>query len=700
MINRKINQKEVEDMERMRKTVLYLTSFLLLGCLGWVFFHALCTIPQAKNILKNRTVFPLILAGSIFLLLLFVKLADWCRSWKKHTLMKATAIVFLLILVLQFLYLYYVRYWVGYDNLLVLDEAWYMQTDGHISPDFYDSYFQRYPHNHPVTILLYWVLKAAGKLGVSGLYWPSHLLGLVSIDLALLFMWKLACETEDIHRGFLVAVLSLFDPIIYIWIPWHYTTVCLLPFLSAGIYFGWKTWKAVNLRSQIIYAACTGIFTAVGMRIRITEGILLIAFLIMAVCVKGWNRCRLAACLIPFLVICGLTWAGTGMLRNHYADFDSSDKAFPPAHFVMMGVGGDGTYKKKDVEFTARIPGEEAKTKADLQEAGKRIRNLGVKGTISLAGEKMLTVWQDGSCGFQSEWLYPLKDSRAFQYICGEKNDLFLYWVQIFYVMILFLTLAGTAASMISGRMGTGMLLRLVLLGNILFYLMWEAQNRYSIGMVGILLFLAADGCRLLQNGELETEHIVPVLIRKRGWGAVTAILAVMLAILLYRPLFVEETEWREFSVRNIYRVGQNLQDIVSGDRVTQTFVASSAFDHILVQGYLKNGAVPDGGCQMLIQDEEGKKLEEAFLSAQQIAETQLDFTFDPIVPDGETVYTIVIEPKGIRENHALQLYRFNSSMDLYPAGKLSCNGREEKGNLIFSVYEERTGTIFRRIFL
>ena len=199
---------------------------------------------------------------------------------------------------------------------------------------------------------------------------------------------------------------------------------------------------------------------------------------------------------------------------------------------------------------------------------------------------------------------------------------------------------------------------------------------------------------------ELKTEHIVPVLIRKRGWGAVTAILAVMLAILLYRPLFVEETEWREFSVRNIYRVGQNLQDIVSGDRVTQTFVASSAFDHILVQGYLKNGAVPDGGCQMLIQDEEGKKLAEAFLSAQQIAETQLDFTFDPIVPDGETVYTIVIEPKGIRENHALQLYRFNSSMDLYPAGKLSCNGREENGNLIFSVYEERTGTIFRRIFL
>lgn len=80
MINRKIDQKEAEDMERMRKMVLYLVSSLLLGCLGWVLLHALCTIPQAKNIFKNRTMFPLILAGSIFLLLLFVKLADWCRS--------------------------------------------------------------------------------------------------------------------------------------------------------------------------------------------------------------------------------------------------------------------------------------------------------------------------------------------------------------------------------------------------------------------------------------------------------------------------------------------------------------------------------------------------------------------------------------------------------------------------------------------
>ena len=72
----------------------------------------------------------------LFLLLLFLKLSVISRSWQKHTLLRGTVVVFLMILILQFLYLYYVRYWVGYDNLLVLDEAWHMQKTGHISPDF------------------------------------------------------------------------------------------------------------------------------------------------------------------------------------------------------------------------------------------------------------------------------------------------------------------------------------------------------------------------------------------------------------------------------------------------------------------------------------------------------------------------------------------------------------------------------------
>ena len=110
-----------------------------------------------------------------------------------------------------------------------------------------------------------------------------------------------------------------------------------------------------------------------------------------------------------------------------------------------------------------------------------------------------------------------------------------------------------------------------------------------------------------------------------------TGTMAVILVVLLYRPLFTEETSWREFSVRNIYRAGKNLENIVSGERVTQTFTASSAFDCILVQGYLKNGEVSDGGCQVEIQDETGKTLVSTFPQHSRSQKTSWILVLNPL---------------------------------------------------------------------
>ena len=90
-------------MKNVQKIILYLTSVLLLGCLGWIFIHAVCAVPQAKNIFKDKNMLPVIVAGTVFLLLLFLKLSVVSRSWQKRTLLMGTVIVFLMILILQFL---------------------------------------------------------------------------------------------------------------------------------------------------------------------------------------------------------------------------------------------------------------------------------------------------------------------------------------------------------------------------------------------------------------------------------------------------------------------------------------------------------------------------------------------------------------------------------------------------------------------
>ena len=62
-------------MKNVQKIILYLTSVLLLGCLGWIFIHAVCAVPQAKNIFKDKNMLPVIMAGTLFLLLLFCEKA-------------------------------------------------------------------------------------------------------------------------------------------------------------------------------------------------------------------------------------------------------------------------------------------------------------------------------------------------------------------------------------------------------------------------------------------------------------------------------------------------------------------------------------------------------------------------------------------------------------------------------------------------
>ena len=41
-------------MKNAQKIILYLTSVLLLGCLGWIFIHAVCAVPQAKKHIQRQ----------------------------------------------------------------------------------------------------------------------------------------------------------------------------------------------------------------------------------------------------------------------------------------------------------------------------------------------------------------------------------------------------------------------------------------------------------------------------------------------------------------------------------------------------------------------------------------------------------------------------------------------------------------------
>ena len=687
-------------MKVLEKLIKYTTSILLILCLGWILCNSVGKIPEATNIYAGKKVTLQVLLGAFFLAVCLWSLRVWSRFWEEKWIKRGSIIVFFLVFLVQIVYLYFVRYYVSFDNVLVLNEAKEMLETGRISPDFYNAYFQRYPHNYPITVLLYWILRVGAKLGIHNAHLLACLLGLVCMNLAMIFSWKIICAMKGPAWGFVFAVAALLNPIIYIWIPWHYTTVCMLPFISICMYLAIKIYREKEDKVPWKLAILLGIALALGMKLRITLVIWGIALLIVGIGLEVWKRKHLLKAIIPFMAAFLLVWGVCGAVNHYYAAFDSSDREFTVAHYLMMGLNGDGTFNNDDVNYTDRIRGKSEKTKEDLKVAKERLQEMGLGGLIKHTAKKMLVTWQDGSCGFDQRWIIPCKYTTPYLYICGEKNDVFLYYAQCFYVMLLLFTIVGAIFSLRQGQLGSAMVLQLFLLGNILFYCLWEAQSHYSIGMIFVFLILAIHGMETLSSWKIKDKAADSTVLvglgtfrkkRRLCYGVGAGLLILALAVSLYRPLFATPITYRIFSVRNIFSAGEKLTELTKMDEIVQSFSTRIAFNHILVQGYLNDTSYTGPGCQIELQDAKGNLLAERTLSGAEITAEQLKLEFDPIVPEGETSYRIVIKPLMEKKENGLNLYRFNGALDLYKDGAIVKNGKDENGDLIFSVYYEDT---------
>lgn len=613
----------------LEQIVLYATSILLVFFLGWIFIHASGKIPLAKNIFKGN-MYRIILPG-VGLFIMVMLFLTWKVSKLQEKYLKA-GIGFLgcLIVLLQFLYLYYVRVYVNYDNLLVLNQAVEMQTTGKIDPSFFNEYFLRYPHNYPMVILMYYVLRLAGSIGFTNVYWTAAAFGLLCMDVALTAGAGIVRKMYGWKPCFIYMAFCVCNPVVYVWIPWYYTTLSAMPFFIAAM----------------------GIFLAV-------------------------------------------TWCACGQIQKKYVDFDCEDKAFPVTHYIMMGLGGEGTFKPEDLAFTQSFDGKEEKIEANLEEAHRRFKKMGWAGFVKLLGRKLVITWHDGSMGFQDRWMNEIQPSDGYLYLIGEKNDIFLAYMQIYYVMSLLLMILGTVGSLIKKRTGMNLILRLTLLGTIIFFMFWEAQNRYSLFMTFVFTVLSLDGLFFLVRGFGKISEKYGKPAAKIGVGCGMGVLAVIFGVVLYQPVFRQSISYCDYSVRNMYSVGENLKNITEHDVIEQSFATDRPFNTVYISGGFADNGSAQGGCLLEIRDGEESTVASRELTGEEIAAGQIMATFDTVMPAQKTEYTIRISPRGVTAENPMYLQRFNGAIDIYPDGRLTRGTEGEKGDLIFSVYQNKQGKYF-----
>ncbi len=357
----------------------------------------------------------------------------------------------------------------------------------------YYEYYGYFPNNLGAMTVLHAVFSLASLFGISDFFAVGILFNSLLIVATVLVVF-LICKKL---RGSVGGVLSLLFfllcvPFSFMGAAFYTDSLSLLfPVLFYYLYLHYKeqeTWKM-----RLVYAAAMAAALTLGMMIKFTVLIVLVAVLIDGLLCLHWKKvCLFAGCSI-ILAVAVFGIRDAVLYHGHLDREQSRELKTPYLHWVMMGMQNNGYYNPEDYEYTRSFSSEE-RSEACLRKAKERVRDMGIGGLTELFMNKILVCFGDGTYAL-SDFLddSPDKESWLHKYILyeGEKYSSYQHFATGMLLMVYFFMLAG-AVDCLVGRADDGeweiLAPRLACLGILSFLMLWETSGRYFTNFVPMML--------------------------------------------------------------------------------------------------------------------------------------------------------------------------------------------------------------------
>lgn len=430
-----------------------------------------------------------------------IRYADW---W---ALLAATLALFLI----QITIAVNIAFMTGWDAGTVFDFAW-QKVDGQ-AVEGYGSYFSFYPNN----ILIAWLYTQVLALYRATL---QGLLGAAQLHLLIALNAVISCTTALlVYR----CVHMLTGRRIYAWLGWiGFAAVAglspwiLIPYSdTVGILF-----SALLLylylkpfRRSILKGTLMGICLYIGYRIKPTT---VIPFIAIAV-VEGIAFLRrpavlrkvlpillsmLSAFLVMQLVFMMLIVPSMGIPIR-------TERALGPLHFLKMGLNPttDGAYLHDDVLYSQSFSDRESRNAANMEVIRSRLEAYGLGGYLDFLSRKALSVFNAGSFAWAGEGTFYRANFvrpttlatylARYYYSYGEWHHVFLAVAQTMWLpVLLFCFMFGFGKSRVDDRLKENSVIRLSLIGIVIYLLLFEARARYIYACLPIFIVGAVLGFR------------------------------------------------------------------------------------------------------------------------------------------------------------------------------------------------------------
>lgn len=716
-----------------RLSRLFLILFLFVtGYITWFTFTGMQQASFLSQMLSVPGQVIAIGAGSLLLFLLFLALLPLLRKLsarqERLLLLGVLAVIFLGQLVLIF-GIHQSTFM--YDPYRVFDEALHMQTTHTVSGTAMEGYYAIYPNNIPFTLLIYWIVRLGAGLGLTdtGLMVLLQMLNALCMDAAVFFTAILLKKYVSVLSMRLFLVICLLNPLVYLWPGFVYTSTVSMPFIMGALLLFLELFQEERPYRKNLLAVGLGIVLMLGFQIRATVLITLIAgiiYFVLGVLPQTADRDSIGTApdakhtsvwkstissAIILLLSMAVTFSAWKGIQRQYANFDTTDTAFPVVSWLAMGLEGDGMFNTQDYYDTKNAATAEEKKAVNEEKLRTRLEKLGIRGWLDLAGRKLVRTWADGTDDYPSYLNQYSSTGKLHTWLLEDKKDFVVLFMQSMRCFLFLFTAIGAAFLLFGKRTPTGplLLLQLNLIGGSFFHVLWETGELYSLCFSFLLFALAAAGLEEAGkhstfdrvdyvakfNDDAQDSHAISQGI-SREWMPV--ILAILLLLVTAAGLFRHTGDFIRTPVkRHDTLISQKTytdafpEGLTAGNTLTQTFVADQPFNRVAVRVKNVNTDKKDSQYQITVTDDSGICYMNRTVTGQDVFDYDYFYLgLDTVAaPTQATRYSITITCiQGTADNSVAFLAYDTGNHDAYAPGALYRNGEaSENADLNFMVY-------------
>lgn len=380
-------------------------------------------------------------------------------------------------------------------------------------PDSNNGYMARYPNNNGALMMLSFYNRFVYLvLGYVPLYAPVAL-NTLCITVAIVFTFLIAKKIFNPMGALITSVFCFMFLPYYTYTAYYYSDSLSIPFVPIAVFFIILGVKAEDnkLIKRIVCLIISAVSIAIGYSIKGSVLVILIGAVVYIVLENKLKQALIS--IVCIVLVFGITNVGIKALGNsmHFtSEEELYEEQYPINHWIMMGLKDKGGFNQDDSSFTHDAGNYDEKKAAINEEIVKRLEEMGFDGMIDHLSKKLAYTWGDGTYYIYHHLNIYEKDGETLK---TEYNPLFEFVLQdgkyykgfsvysntMQMIMLIFMLLSAYYGIR-RKKITTMTLIRGVVFGMALFFMVWETRSRYIFNFTPMFILLASGAIEVFMS--------------------------------------------------------------------------------------------------------------------------------------------------------------------------------------------------------